>query len=126
MSMAGGKLVTLLGFNYNKTDVRRVNTPASLVGREDALLDNRERLFIENGAPRSKGTLAFDYTRGSWNGLFKLIRSEEHTSELQSLMRISYAVFCLQKTILIITSFLFLFLVLFLFFFLFLFYFSFF
>src|SRR3546814_6793740 len=26
-----------------------------------------------------------------------LARSEEHTSELQSLMRISYAVFCLQK-----------------------------
>src|SRR3546814_5665409 len=26
-----------------------------------------------------------------------LLRSEEHTSELQSLMRISYAVFCLQK-----------------------------
>src|SRR3546814_7249534 len=26
-----------------------------------------------------------------------LDRSEEHTSELQSLMRISYAVFCLQK-----------------------------
>src|SRR3546814_5809818 len=30
------------------------------------------------------------YTRG-------LLRSEEHTSELQSLMRISYAVFCLKK-----------------------------
>src|SRR3546814_3710610 len=27
----------------------------------------------------------------------KSIRSEEHTSELQSLMRISYAVFCLKK-----------------------------
>src|SRR3546814_6827428 len=27
----------------------------------------------------------------------KAIRSEEHTSELQSLMRISYAVFCLKK-----------------------------
>src|SRR3546814_4937319 len=27
----------------------------------------------------------------------KQIRSEEHTSELQSLMRISYAVFCLKK-----------------------------
>src|SRR3546814_6751522 len=26
-----------------------------------------------------------------------VMRSEEHTSELQSLMRISYAVFCLQK-----------------------------
>src|SRR3546814_6082709 len=32
------------------------------------------------------------------NGSAKLgIRSEEHTSELQSLMRISYAVFCLKK-----------------------------
>src|SRR3546814_7255225 len=29
--------------------------------------------------------------------LLAAIRSEEHTSELQSLMRISYAVFCLQK-----------------------------
>src|SRR3546814_8241765 len=28
---------------------------------------------------------------------FKPMRSEEHTSELQSLMRISYAVFCLKK-----------------------------
>src|SRR3546814_7210985 len=28
---------------------------------------------------------------------FGLLRSEEHTSELQSLMRISYAVFCLTK-----------------------------
>src|SRR3546814_2693358 len=31
--------------------------------------------------------------------LFKHERSEEHTSELQSLMRISYAVFCLKKKI---------------------------
>src|SRR3546814_5185531 len=30
-------------------------------------------------------------------GAFRLPRSEEHTSELQSLMRISYAVFCLKK-----------------------------
>src|SRR3546814_3682447 len=30
-------------------------------------------------------------------GIFHYIRSEEHTSELQSLMRISYAVFCLKK-----------------------------
>src|SRR3546814_9760512 len=27
----------------------------------------------------------------------RIVRSEEHTSELQSLMRISYAVFCLKK-----------------------------
>src|SRR3546814_9996994 len=30
-------------------------------------------------------------------GVFQIDRSEEHTSELQSLMRISYAVFCLKK-----------------------------
>src|SRR3546814_3179609 len=34
-----------------------------------------------------------------------MTRSEEHTSELQSLMRISYAVFCLKnKTIIIIST----------------------
>src|SRR3546814_4888606 len=34
-----------------------------------------------------------------WSGwlIGQLMRSEEHTSELQSLMRISYAVFCLKK-----------------------------
>src|SRR3546814_2081564 len=32
-------------------------------------------------------------------GLTAFQRSEEHTSELQSLMRISYAVFCLKKKI---------------------------
>src|SRR3546814_7556361 len=32
-----------------------------------------------------------------WELRFSAARSEEHTSELQSLMRISYAVFCLKK-----------------------------
>src|SRR3546814_1124862 len=34
---------------------------------------------------------------GLWPGSGGRRRSEEHTSELQSLMRISYAVFCLKK-----------------------------
>src|SRR3546814_1299946 len=34
---------------------------------------------------------------GTTEPLEHLCRSEEHTSELQSLMRISYAVFCLKK-----------------------------
>src|SRR3546814_2711443 len=34
-------------------------------------------------------------------GAEPVFRSEEHTSELQSLMRISYAVFCLKKTTLL-------------------------
>src|SRR3546814_4691182 len=36
--------------------------------------------------------------------LFITDRSEEHTSELQSLMRISYAVFCLKKKTTITTN----------------------
>src|SRR3546814_5208833 len=36
-------------------------------------------------------------------GSFAQVRSEEHTSELQSLMRISYAVFCLKKKKIITT-----------------------
>src|SRR3546814_1818008 len=35
--------------------------------------------------------------KGITNGTVPMGRSEEHTSELQSLMRISYAVFCLKK-----------------------------
>src|SRR3546814_5963134 len=38
-----------------------------------------------------------DYPRLSDAGIALIVRSEEHTSELQSLMRISYAVFCLKK-----------------------------
>src|SRR3546814_1882744 len=36
-------------------------------------------------------------TRSRGLRLHRRLRSEEHTSELQSLMRISYAVFCLKK-----------------------------
>src|SRR3546814_1722329 len=36
-------------------------------------------------------------TIASWTVFELRMRSEEHTSELQSLMRISYAVFCLKK-----------------------------
>src|SRR3546814_9187129 len=40
----------------------------------------------------------WEYIHRLWGRLIGLVfRSEEHTSELQSLMRISYAVFCLKK-----------------------------
>src|SRR3546814_3176700 len=42
--------------------------------------------------PRERGGARFLRTAGR-----RAARSEEHTSELQSLMRISYAVVCLQK-----------------------------
>src|SRR3546814_5607409 len=41
----------------------------------------------------------FDYQKEFFPLTEPLIRSEEHTSELQTLMRISYAVFCLKKKI---------------------------
>src|SRR3546814_3705802 len=45
--------------------------------------------FLTKGPPGLLGIAALT--------IAALTRSEEHTSELQSLMRISYAVFCLQK-----------------------------
>src|SRR3546814_5538500 len=48
---------------------------------------------------RERSTFGFDH-RGEECFLVRVVRvnrSEEHTSELQSLMRISYAVFCLHK-----------------------------
>src|SRR3546814_6095549 len=59
---------------------------------------------LESGAPRStvdaaRGVPPIDALPGGRRfqprGMCR--RSEEHTSELQSLMRISYAVFCLKK-----------------------------
>src|SRR3546814_19388510 len=40
---------------------------------------------------------AQDWTHQQADDFPAYVRSEEHTSELQSLMRISYAVFCLKK-----------------------------
>src|SRR3546814_8319501 len=51
--------------------------------------------------PRSKGRPASGWrkmpTQSCASRALRPNRSEEHTSELQSLMRISYAVFCLKK-----------------------------
>src|SRR3546814_6881618 len=48
-------------------------------------------------APFVVSGVAFDSREVGSGDLFIALRSEEHTSELQSLMRISYAVFCLKK-----------------------------
>src|SRR3546814_1787210 len=51
-------------------------------------------------APNAQNELGFMYSdgRGVPQDAAEAVRLEEHTSELQSLMRISYAVFCLKKT----------------------------
>src|SRR3546814_2518197 len=59
----------------------------AMTGDEDDLLDSSE-----HREPRSRLSCQLSFS-AELDGL----RSEEHTSELQSLMRISYAVFCLKK-----------------------------
>src|SRR3546814_2461469 len=56
-------------------------------------IDGIEKAFVTVGDAQEAGRgaqQAGEVRRGA-------LRSEEHTSELQSLMRISYAVFCLKK-----------------------------
>src|SRR3546814_9835039 len=48
-------------------------------------------------APFSRSQASDTHDTRYENTLADIHRSEEHTSELQSLMRISYAVFCLKK-----------------------------
>src|SRR3546814_4673614 len=64
--------------------------PSDLRGIEAPYL--KPRSIMTGGQPplqiRRRGPLPY---------LSTVARSEEHTSELQSLMRISYAVFCLKK-----------------------------
>lgn len=71
--LGDGDLNTYLGLNVGDTDVTRIHTPTSLIGREDSLLSERERLFIEEGAPGAKAILSFDYNIGNWNPNLKLI-----------------------------------------------------
>lgn len=71
--LSGHPLSAYLGYNYSKTEVRKVNTPDSLAGFEDVLLSERERLFIEQGGPRSKAVLGFLHTWGQLETDLKII-----------------------------------------------------
>src|SRR3546814_6187513 len=76
-------------------------------GIGDGRARRRHRFGIEYGDEQQQG---YDHARPDHGALypgialrflvvvhFHSLRSEEHTSELHSLMRISYAVFCLKK-----------------------------
>src|SRR3546814_7326458 len=76
---------------------------------EDSRARQKEKfggeMFVANWPATAPGDVTFltffqtDRFTGKPKGIIaiRLDRSEEHTSELQSLMRISYAVFCLKK-----------------------------
>src|SRR3546814_5258693 len=72
----------------------------------DLLLQDRARgmrhlgmaVVVEHVAQHQRGAVEpRNPPQGGEVRLHRVVRSEEHTSELQSLMRISYAVFCLKK-----------------------------
>ena len=71
--LAGNRLNTFVALNLSKTEVTKVKTPASLTGFEDVLLSERERLFIEQGGPRAKATLGFDYITGKLESDLRII-----------------------------------------------------
>src|SRR3546814_4033620 len=73
----------------------RPRSPGSaprLYRRRRAWVGARRRAGSQ-GRDRRRGRRGRGYRQRRWDRP----RSEEHTSELQSLMRISYAVFCLKK-----------------------------
>src|SRR3546814_4515453 len=63
-----------------------------MTGIVDIQLQRLQALLAER-----KITLELDDRARAWLAEAGYDRSEEHTAELQSLMRISYAVFCLKK-----------------------------
>src|SRR3546814_9905500 len=63
---------------------------------QSSLDGNTVELSVEQ-TKFGENAVQYQTTLSFLNGRINTLRSEEHTSELQSLMRISYAVFCLKK-----------------------------
>src|SRR3546814_5673601 len=79
------------------TGVQTCALPISLPELRQQLTETRNQLAIYLGqTPVEQDSATLDLGALTLPQAIPL-RSEEHTSELQSLMRISYAVFCLKK-----------------------------
>src|SRR3546814_978693 len=77
------------------SDLAAVDRPLQLTADAQPV----DGLGVHRGLEHLDAALAVGLRRvhGEVGVAEQLVRSEEHTSELQSLMRISYAVFCLKK-----------------------------
>src|SRR3546814_10565645 len=82
---------------YNRPpDIQNAQAPWRPVRQSDNYRDRRIPNLPRSSERRSAGTNGREATIRVAH-CAEAPRSEEHTSELQSLMRISYAVFCLKK-----------------------------
>src|SRR3546814_2339660 len=78
--------------------IRAPAFPASLSGTPDQVGDYPRDIRSPPSSLRGASRRSNLQPSTRWDACWRLLRrSEEHTSELQSLMRISYAVFCLKK-----------------------------
>src|SRR3546814_3029855 len=85
---------------HTNAEVRELNEAARETMRASGDLGDDVRLTVERGDRDFASGDRVMFLRNERSLEVKngtLGRSEEHTSELQSLMRISYAVFCLKK-----------------------------
>src|SRR3546814_8394052 len=83
-----------LSANHGKCDGPPTDTTYVSIGGP-VLARGRPR--IEAARDQPVGSAGCTQVSRLVGGVAVLLRSEEHTSELQSLMRTSYAVFCLKK-----------------------------
>src|SRR3546814_2322991 len=81
-------------FRSGRGDLEKGDRPAGIDPL--AALQQRDQLLVADQLAGQPDTLVEAHQMRRGVGVHA-IRSEEHTSELQSLMRISYAVFCLKK-----------------------------
>src|SRR3546814_8582735 len=74
--------------------------PGGIIGRDHKVAVGAERRGEKHSVILREHRYFSRFLRLTLS-LATVLRSEEHTSELQSLMRISYAVFCLKKKIIL-------------------------
>src|SRR3546814_5559991 len=109
----GGKFFAYFSHNHHHNGITGLLVKTSGLEEQAMLIESDPALYYRPAYLGPSGWIGIrldhapvdwahvkEWLTKSWRLLApRRLRSEEHTSELQSLMRISYAVFCLKKKI---------------------------